>query len=454
VRTAVALFARDLRVADNPVLAAATTAERMVALFVLDDAVVASDFNRPNRAGFLAECLADLRASLRKRGGDLAIRTGDTVDEVARLVDQVDADIVHVAGDVSGFAQRREERLHRRLATAGVELRVHPDALFVVPPGRITPAGRDHMAVFTPYFRRWDATPNRPLLSTPRRLSTARLGPCRLPTAGRICAGEQSPERPAGGETAGRRRMFGWLRGPIDAYADRHDELAGDATSRLSPYLHFGCLSPHELRARAQDRGGAGADAFVRQLAWRDFHAQVLAARPDATATDYRDRGDRWRRDPAELDAWRAGRTGVPIVDAAMRQLRREGWMHNRARMLVAHFLTKKLHLDWRSGAAHFLDLLVDGDVANNTMNWQWTAGTGTDTRPNRQYNLIRQARRHDPDGDFVRRYVPELARVAGPEVHEPWRLPDDVRAGIDYPDPISELAAGAVLRQPPQPRE
>ena len=134
----------------------------------------------------------------------------------------------------------------------------------------------------------------------------------------------------------------------------------------------------------------------------------------------------------------------MPIVDAAMRQLRREGWMHNRARMLVAHFLTKTLYHDWRSGAGHFLDLLVDGDIANNTMNWQWTAGTGTDTRPNRQYNLIRQARRHDPEGDFVRRYVPELASIPGPQVHEPWRLPSDLRDNVDYPDPIVDLEAAS----------
>lgn len=442
MRTAVALFTRDLRVADNPVLAAAAQADRTVALFVLDDAILAGDFNRPNRAGFLAECLADLRAALRKRGGELVVRSGDTTDEVTGLAEEIDASIVHVAGDVSGHAQRREERLRQRLASAGVELRVHPDALFVVPPGRITPAGRDHMAIFTPYFRRWEATAVRPPASTPRRLRSVRLACGRLPTASGICDGVESPERPAGGEQEGRRLLSAWLRGPIDGYADRHDDLAGDATSRLSPYLHFGCVSPHELRARARDRGGAGADAFVRQLAWRDFHAQVLAARPDATAVDYRTRGDRWRRDPGELEAWRSGQTGIPIVDAAMRQLRREGWIHNRARMLVAHFLTKTLYLDWRAGAAHFLDLLIDGDIANNTMNWQWTAGTGTDTRPNRQYNLIRQAHRHDPDGDYVRRYLPELAAIPGPQVHEPWRLPPDMRDCLDYPDPIVDLDA------------
>ncbi len=440
--TAVALFTRDLRVTDNPVLVAAAEADRMVAVFVLDDGILTGDYNRPNRAGFLAECLADLRAAVRTRGGELVVRSGDTTDEVARLVDEVGAEVVHVAGDVSDYAQRREERLHRRLAAAGVGLRVHSDSLFVVPPGRIIPADRDHMAVFTPYFRRWEATATRALARTPRRLTSARIAPGRLPSAHRIRTGKQSPDRAAGGERAARRCLSAWLRGPIDAYADRHDDLAGDATSRLSPYLHFGCLSPHELRARAEDHGGAGADAFVRQLAWRDFHAQVLAARPEATAVDYRERGDRWRADADEFDAWRSGRTGVPIVDAAMRQLGREGWMHNRARMLVAHFLTKTLYHDWRSGAAHFLDLLVDGDIANNTMNWQWTAGTGTDTRPNRQYNLIRQARRHDPEGDFVRRYVPELASIPGPQVHEPWRLPSDLRDGVDYPGPIVDLEA------------
>jgi deoxyribodipyrimidine photo-lyase len=438
--TAVALFTRDLRLADNPVLAAAAAADRMVALFVLDRAVLDSDYNRPNRAGFLAESLADLRDAMRTRGGDLVIRAGDTVTEADDLVREVDADVVHVAGDVSGYAQRREERLRRRLAATGVDLRVSPDSLFVVPAGAITPSDRDHMAVFTPYFRRWESAAVRPPAPSPRRLRAVDVRCGRLPGVHGISAGEQSPDRPRGGERAGRRRMLSWLRRSLDEYADRHDDLAGDVTSRLSPYLHFGCLSPLELRRRAEEHGGPGAEAFVRQLAWRDFHGQVLAARPDATAVDYRDRGDRWRRDDDGFAAWREGRTGIPIIDAAMRQLAREGWMHNRARMLVAHFLTKLLYVDWRAGAAHFMDLLVDGDVANNTMNWQWTAGTGTDTRPHRTYNLIRQARRHDPDGHFVRRYVPELAAIVGPDVHEPWELPASTRNGLDYPAPIVDL--------------
>ncbi|MGQ4444954.1 FAD-binding domain-containing protein, partial [Streptomyces violaceoruber] len=232
----------------------------------------------------------------------------------------------------------------------------------------------------------------------------------------------------------------------LSRYEDRHDDLADDATSRLSPYLHFGALSPLELVHRARAHGGPGAEAFVRQVCWRDFHHQVLAARPEASVKDYRTRHDRWRgeEDAAEdIAAWRDGRTGYPVVDAAMRQLRHQGWMHNRARLLVASFLTKTLYVDWRIGARHFLDLLVDGDVVNNQLNWQWAAGTGTDTRPHRVLNPLVQARRFDPDGVYVRRWVPELRSVEGGKVHEPWRLAAAERGELDYPDPLVELADG-----------
>lgn len=194
---------------------------------------------------------------------------------------------------------------------------------------------------------------------------------------------------------------------------------------------------------RARAAGGPGAEAFVRQLAWRDFNRQVLAVRPEVATVDYRARDDRWRSAPDETEAWRKGCTGYPVIDAAMRQLLHEGWMHNRGRLLTASFLTKTLYVDWRVGARHFLDLLVDGDVANNQLNWQWTAGTGTDTRPNRVLNPVTQAKRYDPDGEYVRRWVPELADVAGPAVHEPWKLRGLDRGALDYPEPIVELAEG-----------
>ncbi|MEV6704146.1 FAD-binding domain-containing protein, partial [Streptomyces sp. NPDC051453] len=209
---------------------------------------------------------------------------------------------------------------------------------------------------------------------------------------------------------------------------------------------HFGSLSPAELIHRARGRGGPGAEAFVRQVCWRDFHHQVLAARPDTARRDYRPRYDSWRteKDAAQdIAAWRDGRTGYPVVDAAMRQLRHEGWMHNRARLLAASFLTKSLYVDWRIGARHFLDLLVDGDVVNNQLNWQWVAGTGTDTRPHRVLNPVRQGKRYDPDGDYVHRWVPELEGVEADRVHEPWRLLPDQRAALDYPAPLVDLADG-----------
>jgi deoxyribodipyrimidine photo-lyase len=185
---------------------------------------------------------------------------------------------------------------------------------------------------------------------------------------------------------------------------------------------------------RALRRSTPGALAFVRQLAWRDFHHQVLAARPAASRADYRSRADRWHHDEQETAAWREGRTGFPVVDAAMRQLAQEGWMHNRARLIAASFLTKSLYQDWRTGAEHFLSLLVDGDVANNQLNWQWMAGTGNDTRPNRVLNPLIQADRFDPRGDYVRRWVPELRGIAGTAVHRPWKLPEPP---ADYPPPI-----------------
>jgi deoxyribodipyrimidine photo-lyase len=240
----------------------------------------------------------------------------------------------------------------------------------------------------------------------------------RLPTADEICAGTRGEDLLPGGETAARRRAKAWYDGPVGNYAGDddghnasgragHDDLAVDGTSRLSPYLHFGCVSAVELVARA-DRRKRGVDAFLRQLAWRDFYHQVLAVRPDVVDTDYRTRHDSWRRDDEAVEAWRAGRTGYPLVDAGMRQLAREGWMHNRARLVTASFLTKHLYVDWRIGAKHFFDLLLDGDIANNSMNWQWVAGTGTDTRPNRVLNPELQAKKYDASGAYVRRYLPE----------------------------------------------
>ncbi|MFJ1599152.1 cryptochrome/photolyase family protein [Streptomyces sp. NPDC088261] len=438
---AVVLFTSDLRVHDQPVLRAALSgADQVVPLFVRDEGVRAAGFDAPNRLAFLADCLASLDAGLRQRGGRLVVRTGDSVDQVCRVVRESGARRVHVAAGVSRYATAREERLRTALRGMGCALDVREAVITALPPGQITPAGGDAFAVFTPYFRRWSETRLREVLAAPRTVRVPDVV-ASDPLPRRADAGRVSPGVPEGGESVARKRLTAWLADGIEAYEDRHDDLPGDATSRLSPYLHFGCLSPVEAVHRAREKRGAGAEAFVRQLAWRDFHHQVLAARPEVSWTDYRPRGDHWRSDREEIAAWREGRTGYPVVDAAMRQLTHEGWMHNRGRLLVASFLTKTLYVDWRVGARHFLDLLVDGDLANNQLNWQWSAGTGTDTRPGRVLNPVTQAARFDPKGDYVRRWIPELATVPGNAVHRPWLLPPPDRAQLPYPPPIVDLA-------------
>ncbi|RFU85521.1 deoxyribodipyrimidine photo-lyase [Streptomyces triticagri] len=439
----VCLFTSDLRLHDQPVLRAALRGGRaVVPLFVLDDAVRAAGFAAPNRLAFLADCLADLDAGLRRRGARLVLRSGPVVDEVCAVVSRTGARAVHIAAGVGAYARRREERLRSALAAQGCELTVHSAVITAAAPGEQVPQGRDHYAVFGPYFRRRQDTAFRRPLGVPRSIPVPRdidaVGSLELPE--RKEPAGVSPGLPAGGERAGRRALASWLRGPVFEYAAQGAELAADATSRLSPHLHFGTLSATELAHRTGELTGEGPEAFGRQLAWRDFHHQVLAARPHASWTDYRTRNDRWRHDEEEAQAWRDGRTGFPVIDAAMRQLRYEGWMPGRARMLVASFLTKTLYLDWRTGARHFLDLLVDGDIANNQLNWQWMAGTGTDTRPNRVLNPVLQARRHDPHGVYVRHWLPELADLDDRAVHEPWKLPARERSRLDYPAPIVEL--------------
>ncbi|PWW63441.1 deoxyribodipyrimidine photo-lyase [Actinokineospora spheciospongiae] len=444
VGTSIAVFTRDLRVRDNPVLHAAAAAQRCIPLFVVDDAITGSSYMNANRASFLADSLADLDAGLRGRGGVLVVRRGSTVAEVVRVAREHDADEVHIASDVSRFAQRRERELARALGSCGAELHVHDSCVTAVPPLSISPVGgNDHFSVFTPYFRRWQTQVLRRPLRAPGTIAVPQLNAGEVPTARLLHPGPPSPDLCTGGEQQARKLLTRWVRDAVDDYADRHDTLADDGTSRLSAHLHFGTLSVTELLHRVGNRS-EGARAFARQLAWRDFHHQVLAARPDSAHDDLRPRGDRWRRSEEDLDAWRAGRTGYPIVDAGMRQLAREGWMHNRARLITANFLAKTLYLDWRLGARHFTDLLVDCDIANNQMNWQWAAGTGTDTRPNRVLNPLAQARRFDPDGHYVREYVPELRHVTGRRVHQPWTLPRDERDKIDYPDPIVDLHDGA----------
>ncbi|WP_405136075.1 cryptochrome/photolyase family protein [Nocardia sp. NBC_01388] len=433
---AVALFTRDLRVRDNPVLAAACRADAVVPLFVLDDRILERASLSANRIRFLLAALGELDAELRAVGGRLVVRRGDIAEQVAEVVAETGATEVHIASDVSGYSAERARRLRDRLGRNDCRLTVHSGSVSVVDPPDLRPAtGRDHFAVFTPYFRRWLETPLRSAVARPAGVTVPDIAGAELPDLTALTSAESSPNLAVGGETTGRKLLRDWLSGPIGEYASASDDLAADATSRLASYLHFGCLSPTEM-VRRTDLSTPGGYAFARQLAWRDFNNQILAARPEVATEDYRPRPTPWRNDPQAVAAWCAGRTGYPVIDAGMRQLLAEGWMPGRARLIAASFLSKSLGIDWRIGAAHFQRWLVDGDVANNQLNWQWAAGTGTDSRPNRVLNPIRQADRFDPDGAYARRWLPELAHLPGADIHKPWRAP---LLAPDYPPPLIE---------------
>jgi deoxyribodipyrimidine photo-lyase len=432
--TAIVLFTRDLRVHDNPALAGACArARQVVPLFVVDPALTGP----ANRAAFLADSVAVLRDELRALGGDLVIRAGDPVAETIRLAAEAKAEAVFVAADVSRYAARRERELARECARHRMALEVTPGHQ-VVPAGELQPGGGGHYRVFTPYWRAWSAADWRRTCPAPKAVSLpADIKPGRLPARGEGSSAGLAP----GGEHAGRDQARAWLDGPIKRYGESHDNLAGDETSRLSAYLRFGCVSALALARDALTRPG-GAE-FARQLAWRDFFHQVTAAFPDIASKDYRTGPGGppdWDDNPRVLDAWRAGRTGIPVVDAGMRQLAAEGFMHNRARMITASFLVRTMGIDWRHGYRHFAALLADGDVANNAGNWQWVAGTGNNPRPNRVMNPLRQASRFDHDGDYVRRYVPELAGLAAPHIHTPWKLPPAQRRQLNYPEPLLDF--------------
>ena len=433
IETAIVLFNRDLRVHDHPALTAAARAERTVPLFVFDERLLGSRFAAPNRVAFMLEALRDLDERLRKMGARLFVRRGDPVREAIAVARECGATQLHVSADWSAYARERERRLKRACEEERMEFTAHP-GVTVVPPGAVTPTGGDHFKVFSPYHRAWSGLLWREGHGAPRWLSApSKLKAGRLPGLDSLTGGTPSPRRMPGGESEGRKLMRAFLADGVADYEERHDDLPGDATSRLSAHLRWGCVSPLELAREASERRGGAA--FVRQLCWRDFHHQVLASTPSLPSRDYRPRRDRWSRSERALEAWRQGRTGYPLVDAAMRQLAAEGFMHNRARMTVASFLCKDLYVDWRQGAWHFWDLLSDGEIANNAGNWQWVAGTGNDTRPNRVLNPMRQARRFDPDGVYVRRYLPELESVRGRAIFEPWRMEGFER--LDYPPPI-----------------
>jgi deoxyribodipyrimidine photo-lyase len=329
------LFTRDLRVHDHPALVAAAAGRRLIALFVLDDDILSRPYAAPNRLQMLVDALADLRAALRDLGNDLVIARGRPVDIVRELSIAFRVGAIHCSADVSAFARRREAALAAVADEVGAIFTAHPGVMLVDPP-LVRATGGAHFKVFTPYWRRWSQVTPRPVLGVPDLPPAPDgLDPSALPTLGDLTDGTPAPLLTPGGEVAARARLAWWMDGPVDDYSDGRNRMALDATSRISAPIHLGCLSVTEVAAGLEPRR-PGHESFLQELCWRDFNHQLLDARPDLASNDVRTKEDRWREAPDELRAWEQGRTGYPVVDAGMRQLVSEGWMHNRARMVTA----------------------------------------------------------------------------------------------------------------------
>lgn len=448
-------FRRDLRMSDNPALAAAAASKGgVVPAFCFEPGLATGRHGSPNRNAFLLASLGELDESLRAAGSRLHLRRGDPAAEIAGLAREVGAGRVHVNRDHTAHARRRDQRVEASLAEHGIELIGH-GGLTCAEPARIETASGGPYRVFTPFYRAWLEAPRRDLAPRPRRLhppkDASRPAVGRMPAAAALGvddAARRVAEAAGPGERSGRELMRRAATEAAD-YAEVRDLPGLDRTTRLSPALHFGTVSPRELESLLESKRSEGAAGLRRQLCWRDFWLNIIRNFPDNRTEEYdeRFRGMSWRDDPDSLDAWRQGRTGVPWIDAGMRQLLAEGWMHNRVRMAVASYLTKNLLIDWREGEAHFMRHLLDGDEAQNNGNWQWAASVGADPQPYfRIFNPVRQQERFDADGTYVRRWVPEIGDLPDKHLAAPWEAPKEAQkraeciVGRDYPEPLVDL--------------
>ena len=453
--TAICWMRRDLRLTDNTALAAARArADQVIPTFVLDP-VLLERHAGTKRVAFLWAGLHQLDADLRARDSRLIVRHGDPAEEIPALVAESGASVVFAQEDYEPYSQRRDD------AVAARAPRERVGGPVVRPPGVVHKSDGDPYAVFTPFSRKWKSFP-------PPRASELVPAPERIPTPQDIESFPipSEPGLPAtvpfpAGESEAQRRLRAFVNGdgaPIYSYGTARDRMDLDGTSQLSPYLRFGMLSAREAVVAAYQAIEAAptlparhsAQTWLDELIWREFYMCILYHFPRVLEQSFRETvgGIAWANEVADFEAWCAGRTGYPAVDAAMRQLVESGWMHNRARMIVASFLVKDLLVDWRWGEKFFMQHLVDGDPAANNGGWQWTAGTGTDAAPYfRIFNPVTQGLKHDPEGSYIRCWAPELAAVPDAHIHAPWEMsPGQQRTcgcvlGQDYPVPIVDHA-------------
>ncbi len=425
---------RDIRLGDNGALQSAAAAGTVVPLFVWEDNLLggAGDFRR----AFLFDALESLDDSV---GRALIYRDGPAVTAVPEFCRLVGADTVHITEDFAPWGRARDAEVERALAASGVRL-VRADTPYVIAPGTVRKDDGTPLKVFTPFYKRW----------LTHRWSSFGDGAVEFADHRDLCAGPRRREGfqaaspvPAG-ESAAWRRFDEWSSRAMDRYKDDRNNPALDGTSMMSPYLKFGVVHPRQLLERLD--ATAGAEHFRSEIAWREFYADVLFHQPRTAWENLQPKMDAIKVDTDDAARERfavfcRGETGYPIVDAGIRQMITTGWMHNRVRMIVASFLVKDLHLPWQWGARFFMEHLVDGDIASNNHGWQWTAGTGTDAAPYfRVFNPTSQGAKFDPSGDYVRRFVPELADVDSKHIHDPSGL--GLLAPEGYPAPMVDHAA------------
>jgi len=447
--TAIMWFRRDLRLADNAALSAAAASAQPVAAIFVTPPQVAHAPGLASRA-WLAHSLASLDSELRSRGSSLTVRSGAAVPEVLRFADELQAGVVYCQRDWTPAGMAEERAVADALRGVGIRLQVREGQL-LVPPDQLSTAQGTPYRVFTPFYcawlHAWDRTAPLPV-------------PYLRPSTGSPSAPSVALEAPPGapdilgwwqpGERGAARRLGDFAEMQLEDYAEQRDFPAEDATSRLSPHLAWGELSPRQVAEAVQEADEPHAAAFVRQLAWREFAYHVLNHNPTSSEKplDPRFEAFPWREDDDALESWRTGRTGFPLVDAGMRQLAATGWMHNRVRLLCASFLTKDLLVPWQQGEEHFRQWLVDYDPAVNPFNWQWVAGSGADAAPYfRVFSPSRQAERFDPRAAYIREWVPELAGLSDRWAREPWRASREeladagVSLGDSYPERIIDHA-------------
>ena len=430
-------FRRDLRIADNPALGAAVAAAqaagdgRVVPLFVVDPALWASA--GPVRRRYLVDSLRKLDAAL---DGQLLIQHGHPTDVLTKVAAAAGATSIHYAADYAPYGMRRDA-----VVTAAVPCSfVATGSPYAVAPGRVVKGDGTPFKVYTPFFKAWCAhgwrDPADPIGDATWWMPVECDG---FPDAPSV----PGMTLPTAGEDAAWARWEDFRARALSTYGDDRNRADLDGTSVLSHALRWGEIHPRSLLAELDD--SPGSVVYRKEIAWREFYADVLFHNPTSISDSLDARFDSilpWEGSDSEaFDAWRSGKTGFPFVDAGMRQLLATGWMHNRLRMVVASFLVKDLHIAWQHGAAYFMSMLRDGDIASNQHGWQWTAGCGTDASPYyRVFNPVLQGVKFDPDGEYVRRWIPELAHIPGKAVHEPWNVIDGYANG--YPEPIVDHAS------------